>query len=399
MKQMKTIILSLVLCALCAGATAQTVTVADVEALPGETVAFTLNLTGGKASTYTAMQFDAHFPATGFATTGKYSVSELWENATATIGAVDANGIATIPVASSESISAADVEGLLSVSFTVGSDVAIDEYEVTLKDLWFGYGTSSKDYLDDVSFKVKVVAAHTIVLDETSTTAPVAATGVDVRVKRSIKANSWSTICLPFAIPAEKMTAAFGEGVEVKNFTGYDIVESGDDIVGITISFESATAIEANHPYLIKVANAITAEEGFTVDGVDIAPEDEPVVSYGFTTGKGSKAVYHPADFIGTYVAEITLPENDLFISNNRFYYSAGETKMKAYRAYFEFDDVLTALDEAGARITMIDSETTGITEYRGKMSDDTYYDLQGRKVESPRKGVYIVNGSKIAVK
>ena len=55
MKQMKTTILSLALCALCAGATAQSVTVADVEALPGETVAFTLNLTGGKAGTYTAM--------------------------------------------------------------------------------------------------------------------------------------------------------------------------------------------------------------------------------------------------------------------------------------------------------------------------------------------------------
>lgn len=48
MKQMKTTILSLALCALCAGATAQTVIVADVEALSSKTVAFTLNLTDSK---------------------------------------------------------------------------------------------------------------------------------------------------------------------------------------------------------------------------------------------------------------------------------------------------------------------------------------------------------------
>ena len=236
-----------------------------------------------------------------------------------------------------------------------------------------------------------------IILDETSTTAPVAATGVNVRVKRAIKANSWSTICLPFAIPAEKITAAFGAGVEVKDFTGYDIVESGEDIVGITISFQAATAMLANHPYLIKVANAITYDDGFTVDGVDIDPEDEPIVSFGFTTGKGSKAVYHPADFVGTYVADTTVPENDLFISNNKFYYSAGATNMKAFRAYFEFDDVLTALDEAGARISILDEDVTGIANVKTlSVESSDYYDLQGRKVANPGKGLYINNGRKV---
>ena len=211
MKQMKSTMMAIALCVLGAGANAQTVTVTDVEALPGETVAFTLDLAGGKPGTYTAMQFDAQFPTTGFTTTGKYSVSELWENASATIGSVDAEGQATIPVSSTESISTADVEGLLSVSFVVGSNVAIGEYDVTLKNLWFGYGTNSKDYLDDVSFKVKVVAAHNIVLDENSTTAPEAAEGVNARVLRTISADIWNTICLPFAMTAEQVKAAFGD--------------------------------------------------------------------------------------------------------------------------------------------------------------------------------------------
>ena len=42
----------------------------------------------------------------------------------------------------------------------------------------------------------------------------------------------------------------------------------------------------------------------------------------------------------------------------------------------------------------------TGITEVRGENGDiKTVYDLQGRKVESPSRGIYIVNGKKVFVK
>lgn len=287
---------------------------------------------------------------------------------------------------------------IATLTINIDGGMSNGNYPVFLKNIKLTETDISKFYeTESIETTLMVGGKSYTILDETSTVAPTAASGVDVKVKRTIKANSWSTICLPFAIPAEKLTAAFGAGVEVKDFTGYDIVESGEDIVGITISFQAATAMLANHPYLIKVENAITAEEGFTVDGVDIDPEDEPIVSFGFTTGKGSKAVYHPADFVGTYVADTTVPENDLFISNNKFYYSAGATNMKAFRAYFEFDDVLTALDEAGARISIVDEDVTGIANVKTlSVESRDYYDLQGRKVENPGKGLYISNGRKV---
>ena len=198
MKKMKTTFISLALCIMCASVKAQTVSVADVEALPGETVSFTLDLSGGKAETYIALQFDVHFPNNNFTTTGDYSVSSKWKNATSVVGSVDGDGVATIHVSSAETISDANVGGLITIDFTVGSNVPVGEYDVTLKNIWFGYGISSKDYVDDVTFKVNVVAQHTVVLDELSTTAPEKATGVNVTVKRTINANEWSTICLPF---------------------------------------------------------------------------------------------------------------------------------------------------------------------------------------------------------
>ena len=204
---------------------AQTVTVPDVEALPGETVSFSVSLSDGKADTYTAMTLYAKFPVTGFTTTGSYTVSDLWTGVSCTVGAVDGTGLATIPFASSNAIPGTSVDNLVTVSFTVGAGVDVGDYDVTLKGTMFEYGTSDKDYASDVTFQVHVVSAHTVVLDENSTIVPSNATGVNARVLRTINAGNWSTICLPFAMDEAQVKAAFGDEVELGNFTGCDTEE------------------------------------------------------------------------------------------------------------------------------------------------------------------------------
>lgn len=397
MKKMKTTFLTLALCIMCTNVKAQTVSVADVEALPGETVSFTLDLSGGKVDTYIALQFDVHFPNNNFTTTGDYSVSSKWKNATSVVGSVDANGVATIPVSSAESISEANVEGLLTIDFTVGSNVPVGEYDVTLENLWFGYGISSKDYVDDVTFKVKVVAKHTIVLDELSTTAPANATGVDVTVKRTINANEWSTICLPFAMTNAQLKAAFGDDVKLAEFDGTDPVYDGDNCTDIQVSFTEATAIEANHPYLIKVGSDMTE---FSVENVDITPdEDEAYIE--FDNGKsGSRRVVY-SGFYGTYKAQTTVPEYCLFLNGNKFYYSSGATKMKAYRAYFEFLDILSDVENASAKVTFFDgtTEITNVNLNDNINEDAPRYNLAGQKVSKSYKGIVIQNGVKRIVK
>ena len=403
MKKMKATIITFVLYMICVSAKAQTVSVADVEALPGETVAFTLDLTGGKADTYIALQFDAQFPNTGFSTTGDYSVSSLWKNATSVVGSVDADGIATIPVSSSESISAADVEGLITIDFTVGTDVAVGEYDVTLKNIWFGYGTSSKDYVDNVTFKVKVVERHTVVLDEQSTTVPADATGVNVTVKRTINANEWSTICLPFAMTNAQMKTAFGDDVKLADFDGIETTyDTDENVTNIRVKFNEATSIEANHPYLIEVTNAITS---FSTENVDIEVEDEPSVDKDELKQKiGGKWYYFYNSFKGTYVAQTEVPENCLFLSENKFWYSTGLTKMKGFRGYFEFLDILSDVENASARISFnFDNETTGIHSIDNltisPIDNGPMYNLAGQRVNKSYKGIVIQNGVKRIVK
>ena len=140
----KTILFLLAFVTMGEAAKAQTIKVADVEALPGETVAFSVDLTGGKDTKYTAFQFDVQFPATGFTTTGAYTVSPSWTGASATVGSVDGTGLATVPFASANEIQGTDVEGLVTVEFTVDGSVALGEYDVTLKNMFLAYNTSDQ---------------------------------------------------------------------------------------------------------------------------------------------------------------------------------------------------------------------------------------------------------------
>lgn len=395
-----------VLFALCGGMAAQQVAVADVEALPGETVSLTLQLDIDGGS-YTGLEFDILFPQTGFSTTGKATTTASWDGAF-TIGDVDGVGISHLARCgvlsySDTPIPDGGLQELGTVEFTPSDVIPTGSYTITLTNMTL-IG-DARVPVPDATFTLRVVNVHTVMLDETSTTAPVAATGVNVRVKRTIKAGEWNTICQPFAMSEAQVKEAFGEDVQLADFTGCETEEDEDErIVGISVKFESVTAIEANHPYLIKVSSAISE---FTADGVDIDPEEEPSVDKDeYTIGSGKKAVTYYNRFVGTYVADTPLEAMTLFLSGNKFYYSAGKTKMKGYRAYFDFYDVLTDVEDTySARIRFsVDSDVTGIADIEKDPILGGVYTLQGvslgqKDVQSLPKGIYIVDGKKVSGK
>lgn len=298
---------------------------------------------------------------------------------------------------------------LIAPNVRLSADAAVGTtFTVTLTEIAFTTPEPSKEELDDVTFTVTVgepVDTRTV-LDELSTTMPEAATGVDVRVKRTIAANVWNTLVLPFDMTAEQVKAAFGNDVQLADFTGVITEADADEnIVGMTVNFQAITAIEANHPCLIKVSEAMNS---FTVDGVDVEAEDEPSVDCDEIVVKvGGKKYYYYNSFVGTYVENTEVPELSLFLNGNKFWYSTGATKMKAFRAYFSFYDVLTEVLEAESKIRfVVDDEVTsidGIPSAADKMG--AVYNLNGQligfdiDVNSLPAGVYIKNGQKIVVK
>lgn len=263
-------------------------------------------------------------------------------------------------------------------------------------------GASQAYYLDDFTFTVKIVE-NRVVLDENSTTLPEAAENVNVKVQRTIKGGNWSTICLPFAMTAEQISSAFGEA-QIAEFTGCVPTYASDAdqyAESITVNFSSASTMEANHPYLIKVSDDIAE---FNVDGVNIAPAtnvDDLTLALDET--KVSRTLFHYNYFIGNYIAGTPVEAGSVIISGNKFYVTKGTT-IKAFRGYFFFEvDVIADMISAGlSNVKMnIDGDATSIEAINGEPNNDGIYDMSGRKLnEMPKtKGVYVIDGKKVAIK
>jgi len=374
-------------------ANGQILLVDDVEVVPGGTAYFTLTADVGSGF-YSGFQFGMQFPVTGFSTTGNATAAESWTNGTFFVGDLAAGFGRVSALSTTDQPIPAGEMSLGRVEFTVDAGIALGDYDVTMSEFNFLDGTNYTP-VGDVTFTIHVVERLTVTLYENSTTAPVAATDVNVKVMRTIKANEWSTLVLPFDMSAAQVKTAFGDDVQLVDFTAWSSEEDSEgDIVGIEMDFSSINAIKANHPCLIKVSSAV---EEFTVDGVNIDAEDKPIVQVG-------KKMAERGYLIGTYVANTVVPENNLFLSDNKFWYSAGMTKLKAFCAYFDLYDMQSEVENAEARVRfVVDEEAMDISDIVTDSRDgaEGWYTLDGRKLggKPTEKGIYIVNGKKMSVK
>ena len=375
--------------------------VADIELPKNYEATLTVNFQFDAADTYTGYSFNLQLPsdlefvmadvAQGDVACAKGACHDESHSVTANLS----EGLVKVAGLSLSSKPLKGTSGVL-LTFTIKPKAAVtvgQKFTGTIKDILLVPVEGAKQNLAESNFTVTIGedAELRTILDETSTTVPAAATGVDVRVKRTLTANQWNTICLPFAMSEAQCKAAFGDDVQLADFTSWSSEEDGEgDIVAINVGFTPVTAIVANHPYIIKVSSAITS---FTADAVDIDPEVEPSVQVG-------KKKAEKGFLTGTYVADFLVPEDNLFLSGGKFWYSKGLTKMKAFRAYFEFADVLASVEGSSAPVFFsFDGETTGINNVQQTVGDNKYYNLSGQQVENPGKGLYIQNGKKVIIK
>ncbi|MBR5083861.1 MAG: Ig-like domain-containing protein, partial [Prevotella sp.] len=246
-----------------------------------------------------------------------------------------------------------------------------------------------------------------IYFSETDTSLPSFTVGeqANVSVTRTINANEWSTICLPFGMTATQIEDAFPEtSVQLADFIGCGDPELDDEEEVMSFSFifsTNVTEIEPNHPYLIKVDKKV---ESFDVEGVTITPSDDlGLYKDEIKYRVGGRWVYDYNSFIGTYEAQTVVPEDCLFLNGNKFWYSTGATKMKAFRGYFYSYNMLgdAYKNAANSNVSLTFNDAEGIVSVKvGGQPTEGTYDLQGRKVTgSLKKGIYIVDGKKMVIK
>lgn len=204
----------------------------------------------------------------------------------------------------------------------------------------------------------------------------------DITLNRTLVADKWNTLCVPFAISEEEIKANFGEGT---------LVEKLDAVNGNTVNFADATSIEAGVPYLIKPTVAGTT---YTFNGKDVIADAPKTEGNADVTFQG---IYSPTDITngGTVkAAGVTEDGKVLFVN--------ADSKTKAFRCFFTLNDNAT-ISPAMLKISIKGVETAinSIVMGNSNAADNAIYNLQGQRVNgnSLTKGIYIKNGKKFAVK
>ena len=89
---------------------------------------------------------------------------------------------------------------------------------------------------------------------------------------------------------------------------------------------------------------------------------------------------------------------------NLGFYAVVDGSTLSAGKAYLPLPTASLPSSARSIKLVFEDDGTTGVSEAsqlndNGEMINDNVYDLQGRRVEKPTRGLYIVNGRKVVIK
>ena len=218
----------------------------------------------------------------------------------------------------------------------------------------------------------------------------------DVIFNRTFQEGDYNTLVLPFNMTEAEVYSVFGQGTEIF----YAEVFANNNI-----SLKTATegnVIKANTPCVIFINN-VPSVPSYNIPARTIVPSTTANPSYAGTD----------ITSIGNYAAAYQIPISGMsnwFIGYNgmdemgephtegRLYYVDSEVRLKNTQAYFS---VVGATETKGIGMT-INGETTGIVSVENgtlNFHAGKAYDLTGREVKHPAKGIYIVNGKKVIIK
>ena len=233
------------------------------------------------------------------------------------------------------------------------------------------YTFSFTPWGNTVYTNINLVSADALEFADGSLPAYIPGTYPSVKVTRTLTANRWATAIYPFSVST---TTGVNDVVTLSGFSDG------------TISFTSG-ASTANKPFLMRSTAGAT---DFTLSNVAVAAAS-PVAA---TSGDAS--------MIGTYteIASLEAPaEGKIYVlSNNTLYpLGANAATIDPYRAYIQ----TAKSSDAKLRFVIDGEEASGIESIiaNKEMLDGPVFDLSGRAISKPTKGLYIMNGKKVLVK
>ena len=214
------------------------------------------------------------------------------------------------------------------------------------------------------------------------------------------KDGKWNTLCLPFN--TDLIGDLDGATLMELDVTGkYDTdKQTGLDTDGtLYIYFKEATSIRAGTPYIIKW-------EGTNMGD----PIENPTFNGVAFSNASTEVSFNGGKFVGSYSPQSFTAEDKsvLFMGGeNKLYYPENGAFIGTFRAYFDINSndevkgfVLNLGDEGPTPVPSLYGGGTNHSPL-GEAEGAPWYTLDGRRLNGKptTKGVYIVNGRKMAVK
>lgn len=202
---------------------------------------------------------------------------------------------------------------------------------------------------------------------------------VTATVTRSFGPNKYLTLTLPFDMNATQIRNVFGNATV---YAMYNVVEYNAEEVHL--QFSPVSTITAGTPYILATATSgYDAEDGFTIEGVEIDLSLKPVTS-------GDVTMVPVLDAGGTLAQS-----DEYFLSNNELYCAGAYPRtILGLRAYFKSASPLPIR----ARVVFQDNEATSIpmveaqseNQVRKVLKDgqlliirgEEMYNIQGQRME-----------------
>ncbi len=195
---------------------------------------------------------------------------------------------------------------------------------------------------------------------------------IDVELTRTIK-EGVNSVVLPFELTADDIAELGGTGAVAYTVSGYDAEKEN-------LKLAEATSVAANTPFFLKATAASTSSFVF----------DEKTL----IAGEPTKTV-GDATLVGTYAKIEAVPTGSYILSGGKFYLVNSTVSLKSTRAY------VTVPAGAGAKsvLNVEVEDATAIVGVESEVANSEIYDITGRKVSAPARGLYIANGKKVLVK
>ena len=190
------------------------------------------------------------------------------------------------------------------------------------------------------------------------------------------------------------------------------VTENKENIPVSTLDGRNYASFVATKKLDFSAADGITAyiatglndaSDAVVLEPVDVVPVGEPIIVKTETQGATVNVPVTTVDADDVSGNNLIAGDGETSYSTGTYYYLASDLFHLATSGTLQSGKAYLQIPSSARQLGIVfgDDETTGIsaTLMNNERLSNEFFDLQGRKVAQPTKGLYIVNGKKVIVK